>query len=161
MRLFLLFVATIPCVIAQGGANCREVGGGILTNLIVDDAKNPPETLTLGSATGDFRGGVGVEVLSTSGGVIGAPTVFHNRHRWVTESGETILLADAEATAYAIPAVPGLYAVAYADRVQIKGGTGRFSGASGSIVLFGALDLNKGQIVLRYGGQVCLRPVAP
>jgi hypothetical protein len=69
--------------------HCRQMGGGILTNFL-----NPSQCLptsgssvnlcTDGTATGDLRGAVGVQVLGTSG------NVYHNQHHWVTESGDTI-----------------------------------------------------------------------
>jgi hypothetical protein len=45
------------------------------------------------------------------------------------------------------------------DGVTITGGTGRYAGASGKIAVFGAVDLGKQQLILRYEGQVCTRPV--
>jgi hypothetical protein len=43
----------------------------------------------------------------------------------------------------------------YIDGVIITGGTGRFAGASGTLAVFGAIDLNHGQLILRYQGEVC------
>ena len=39
--------------------------------------------------------------------------------------------------------------------VMIKGGTGRFANATGTLKLLGALDLNNGTVVLRYKGEIC------
>jgi hypothetical protein len=143
----------VPCLFAQGGANCQPVGGGILTNFI-------DSTTTLGSATGDLRGGLGVDVLRVTQGA-GGTTVFHVQHHWVTESGDTIFVAAADVTAYPIAAIPGLYAVSYNSGFQITGGTGRFAGATGNVSAFGAINLNLdlGQVTLRYAGQVCSKPV--
>ena len=152
MRATLLSVLMIaPCVFAQGGVTCKQVGGAVLTNFI-------DPTTTLGTATGDLRGGLGVDVLNIAPGAYGS-TVFHNHHHWVTESGDTILLADAYATAYPTP-ISGLFAASYTGGVQITGGTGRFAGAFGTLTIFGAVNLGQGQIILRYAGQVCLHPPA-
>jgi hypothetical protein len=154
MRATLLSVLVFmigPGLFAEGGATCKDVGGTVLTNFI-------DQATTLGTATGDLRGGLGVNVLSIATGANGS-TVFHNHHHWVTEAGDTILLADADATAYQTP-IAGLYAASYNNGVQITGGTGRFAGASGTLSFFGAVNLGQGQIILRYAGQVCLRPVA-
>jgi hypothetical protein len=148
MRTTLLgYLLIAPCLFADGGANCTKVGGAILTNFI-------NETTTLGSASGDLKGALGVSVLSVTPGPNGS-TVFHNQHQWVTEAGDTIFLAPANATAYPIPAAPGLFSAVYSSGAQITGGTGRFAGASGSLAVFGALNLTLGQVVLRYSGQVC------
>ena len=96
----LLLLIFVPCLFAQGGANCKQVGGSVSTNFI-------DQTTTLGTATGDLRGGLGVEVVSISSGANGS-TVFHNRHRWVTESGDTIFTKEAAATAYPAMGLPGL-----------------------------------------------------
>lgn len=67
---------------------------------------------------------------------------------------------DADAIAYPT-GNPGLYAASYTNGVTLTGGTGRFAGATGKIASFGAVDLNKQQVVLRYEGQICLPPVTP
>lgn len=155
MRSALLsFLLLVPSLFAQGGANCRHVGGSILTNFI-------DQTHTLGSATGDLRGGLGVNILAPPSAGANGSIVFHNHHQWVTESGDTLLFEDAYATAFPTmsPAAPALLAVSYLDGLTITGGTGRYAGASGKIAVFGAVDLNKQELTLRYEGQVCARPV--
>ena len=142
----MILVVMAPALLAQGGANCRDVSGAILTNFL-------DQTTTLGTATGDLKGGLGVSVLSLAPGANGT-VVFHNHHHWVTETGDTIVLNDAYATAYP-SGIAGLYAVSYTNGVTIGGGTGRFAGATGKIAFYGAVDLNKGQVILRYEGQVC------
>jgi hypothetical protein len=131
------------------------VGGTISTNFI------DPVT-TLGSATGDLRGGVGVTVKSVSPPMAAGTVVFTNHHQWVTETGDTLFFNDADATAFPTPppptGVPGLYAVSYMNGITLSGGTGRFAGATGSLTAFGAVDQTHGQIVLRYQGQICFQP---
>jgi hypothetical protein len=71
----------------------------------------------------------------------------------VTETGETLSFDDAYLTA--IPTSTGLVLADYIDGVKMTGGTGRFADASGTIAAWGAVDLSKGQLVLRYEGKVC------
>ena len=150
-----VLLAVSQPVLAQQGANCRDVGGAISTNFVTRSDVVPSSTL--GTATGDLRGGLGVTVQSIS--QAGGALVFHNRHQWVTESGDTLLLKDADATAFGTP-VGGLFAVAYVDGVEVNGGTGRFNGATGTLRRFGAANLVTSEIVLRYEGTICTPPVA-
>jgi hypothetical protein len=78
---------------------------------------------------------------------------LHNHHHWVTEAGDTIFLADADAIVYPSGA-SGLFAAIYPNGVDIIGGTGRFAGASGKIAAWGAVNLNTNQLVLRYQGTI-------
>ena len=127
----------------------------MLTNFL--DLKNPTETL--GTATGDLKGGLGVTVLSVSPGPNGT-LVFLNHHHFVTETGDTLYWENAQAIAFPT-GIPGLYAASYTNGSTLTGGTGRFAGASGKVMSWGAVDLKKGQLILRYEGQVCFPPVAP
>jgi hypothetical protein len=72
----------------------------------------------------------------------------------VTESGDTIFLKDADASAFPLPSMPGLFGASYIDGVEIKGGTGRFMGATGTLQVFGAVNLTLGQVILRYQGNI-------
>jgi hypothetical protein len=151
LKLWIAFLMMAPCPFAQGDeTNCREVSGGIVTNFLSAPAVG---SSTLGTATGDLRGGLGVVIPGITTGQNGS-TVFHVQHHWVTETGDTIFLADAYATAYP-SGVPGLFAATYPNGVTITGGTGRFAGASGNIASWGAVDLSQGQVVLRYQGTIC------
>ena len=137
-----------PCLMAQGGGQCKSVGGSILTNFLTQSS-------TAGTATGDLRGALGVNVLSTSQGS-GGTTILHNHHFWVTEAGDTLTFANADATLYPTP-LGGFYAASYNDGIKLTGGTGRFAGATGTLTAYGAISLNNGQVVLRYGGTVCFK----
>ena len=156
-KIWIAFLMMAPCLFAQGDEhNCRKVSGGIVTNFLNESGTVSGTSFaneTLGTATGDLKGGLGVYVLSLQPGPNGT-TIFHNHHHWVTEAGDTIFLADAYATAYP-SVVPGLFAATYPNGVNITGGTGRFAGATGNIASWGAVDLNTGQIVLRYEGTIC------
>ena len=58
--------------------------------------------------------------------------------------------------------VRGAFLADYLNGVMITRGTGGFEGAAGTLSsVFGAIDLNKGQLTLRYEGTVCFEPVPP
>ena len=152
LTFWFLSMTITASALAQSGANCESVGGAILTNFL-------DQTTTLGSATGDLKGGLGVTVIDpiVQGSSPGS-LLFHNRHRWVTEAGDTIVFDDAFALAFPT-GVPGLYAASYTNGVTITGGTGRFMGANGKLAVYGAVNQNNGHVILRYEGQVCFQPV--
>jgi hypothetical protein len=156
----LAFSAAVSCGAAAPGfadaGRCRQVGGGVLTNFLqkADCGSSPLGLCTDGPATGDFRGAVGVAVLTVTGNVL------HNHHHWVTDTGDTIYFEDADLTLLST-SIPGLFAGDYLSGIYITGGTGRFEGATGKISGFGAVDENKGQLTLRYEGTVCFRSGSP
>ena len=125
--------------------HCQPVGGMLMTNLGAIDASS-----TMGPVTGDLKGSVSGTVVSTE--VIGNNLVFHIQHHWVTESGDT--LSFDQATATSTPVAPGLYAI-ITYPVHLTGGTGKFAQVTGDFNNIGEVDLNSGQIVLRYSGQLC------
>ena len=137
-----------PHLFGSETSRCESVGGSVSTNFL-------DQSSTLGVATGSLAGGLGVDIKSISSGTAPGSVVFHNHHRWVTSTGDTIFFTDADATAYPIQDVPGLYAIAYKAGVTITGGTGKFEGASGTLQVFGSVNNNAGEIVLRYSGRVC------
>ena len=162
-RLFALSGAAM-CLDAMpllaDGEHCRQVGGGVLTNFL-DPSQCLPTSgssaplCTDGTATGDLRGAVGVQVLAVGG------NVYHVHHHWVTESGDTIFLNDAYLTTYPT-SDPNRVLADYLDGVEITVGTGAFAGANGDLSsVFGAGDLKLGEITLRYAGTVCFKPVPP
>lgn len=132
--------------LAESEKDCRHAGGTISTNFL-------DSSTTFGTATGDLGGAVGVSILDLQQNGDGSLT-FHNQHHWVTTSGDTVLIADEQALGFPTP-VPGLFAVSYGKGLSVAGGTGRFAGATGRLITFGAVDTQKGQVVLRYEGQVC------
>ncbi|HKW19493.1 MAG TPA: hypothetical protein VJO35_18430 [Terriglobales bacterium] len=127
--------------------HCSEIGGVILTNLggfgTIDN--NPT---TMGVATGDLKGAIGVEILSISADY----STFSVQHHWVTDSGETLTIDNAQAHGTFVG--PGLYAITD-YKIHLSGGTGRFADASGHMTAIGEIDFNSGQVVLRYSGKVC------
>jgi len=117
----------------------------LMTNLGAVDAAT-----TMGVATGDLKGAVGATILSTEG--TGDTLILHVQHHWVTESGDTLDFAPATATTTQV--APGLYAMVTYP-VHLKGGTGKFAGATGDITNIGEADLGTGRVVTRYVGQIC------
>ena len=146
----LTCLTTMPGFADSG--HCRHVGGGVLTNFLQpgDCAGSFQNLCTDGTTTGDLKGSVGVSILGING------NVFHVHHHWVTESGDTIFLKDANLTTFAT-SDPNRVLGDYLDGVDITGGTGAFDGAKGTVFAFGAADLKLGQITLRYSGTVCFK----
>jgi hypothetical protein len=123
---------------------CHAVGGTVMTDFISD-------TTTLGTATGDLRGGVSATLVDQA--PEGDAVVFFVQHHWVTDAGDVILSDVARATAK--PVGPGLFAIV-SYPVKITGGTGRFAGATGRLDNIGELDATTGRTIFRYHGDVCL-----
>lgn len=105
----------------------------------------------MGTATGDLRGAVSGTILSAPQPGTGNTVVFHVQHHWVTESGDTLFFDPATATT--IPISQTLFAVVTYP-LHLKGGTGKFAGATGDMNAIGEADLSSGT-VFRYSGQVC------
>jgi hypothetical protein len=128
-------------------SSCRLVGGMVMTNFGAIDAAT-----TMGNATGDLQGAVSGTILGTPQPGSGNTVVFHVQHHWVTETGDTIYFDPAVATT--IPVSQTVFAIVTYP-VHIKGGTGKFAGATGDLTNIGEVDLSAGT-VFRYSGQVCL-----
>ena len=141
----LAAIVTLIAVAAAQSKHCTPAGGMLMTNLGAVDAAT-----TMGVATGDLKGAVGATILSTEG--TGDTLILHVQHHWVTESGDTLDFAPATATTTQV--APGLYAMVTYP-VHLKGGTGKFAGATGDITNIGEADLGTGRVVTRYVGQIC------
>ena len=129
---------------------CRHVGGGVLTNFLDQTTCGGPTGLCSdGTATGDLKGAIGVNVLAVTG------NVYHVHHHLVTETGDTVFWQDADLTTFPT-SDSGRVLADYLNGVNITGGTGGFENAHGTLEsVFGAIDLNKGELTLRYEGTVC------
>jgi hypothetical protein len=126
-------------------STCVPIGGMLMTNLGAIDANT-----TMGPATGDLKGSVGATILSTK--AIGKKLIFQVQHHWVTDLGDTLSFDPAKATTFSVAS--GLYAVVTYP-VHLKGGTGKYAGVTGDLNFIGEVDLNSGELVLRYTGQLC------
>jgi hypothetical protein len=145
-KILALFATFILAAAANAQSkSCRPAGGMLMTNLGAVDAAT-----TMGTATGDLRGAVGATILSTESS--GDTLILHVQHHWVTESGDTLDWSPASATTTQV--APGLYAIV-SYPTHLKGGTGRFAGATGDFTAIGEANLGNGQIVLRYSGKLC------
>src|SRR5579862_8338014 len=112
-KLFLICLLGMAPLVVRASTTCHPVGGTILTNFV-------DSTTTIGSATGDLAGGIGVNVLSFVPNQDGTLT-FNNLHHWVTRDGDTIYTEPAIAVGYPT-AISGFYAARYAKGVVIIGG---------------------------------------
>jgi hypothetical protein len=130
----------------QADPHCRLVGGTVMTNFGAID-----QNTTMGTATGDLRGAVSGTILGAPQPGAGNTLVFHVQHHWVTETGDTLLFDPATATT--VPLSQTLFAIVTYP-LHLKGGTGRFAGATGDMTAIGEVDLSSGT-VFRYSGQVC------
>ncbi|WP_109488590.1 hypothetical protein [Occallatibacter savannae] len=145
---YFVFASAIS-VSSTAQSRCHEIGGSIETNFV--DSSD-----TLGSATGDLAGGLGVHVLSQEPGPDGTIAISV-QHHWVTAVGDIISLDQATITLFPT-SVPGFYAARYLNGVTVNGsGTGRFAGASGKLSGWGGVDFSRGALVLRYSGKICHR----
>ena len=147
IRCFTVLLLSVLFSTVSLAKNCTAIGGAILTNLggfgVIDGSPT-----TLGVATGDLKGALGVQILSASPDF----TTLTVQHHWVTDDGET--LAIDPATVHGTFVAQGLLAVT-GYKVHLSGGTGRFANATADLSSIGEVDFNTGHAVLRYSGTVC------
>jgi len=145
LLLTLALAASFP-VRAQSAA-CAAVGGVLMTNIgAIGGVYN------LGPVFGDLQGSVAAQILGQN-----PDGSFNVQHYWVTATGDTILLKQAVLTpTYPIPGNSNIVAVPWGNYSSaISGGTGKYTGATGTINYFGMADFTKNTLVLRYSGTVC------
>ena len=131
----------------QPSRQCGPVSGTMATNLAVVDAST-----TLGTANGDLKGAVAAAILNVTTNSDGTVS-FSVQHSFVTDAGDTIFFDPA--TAVTKPLSETLFAI-LSYPVHIKGGTGKWAGATGDLHSIGEVDLKSGKTVFRYSGTVCL-----
>ena len=72
MKIWIAMLVIAPCLFAHGDQkNCKEVSGGIVTNFLTESGTVNGQQFvfaTLGTATGDLRGGLGVYIFSITPG---------------------------------------------------------------------------------------------
>src|SRR3984893_1919458 len=145
----LALSGTAMCLGAAPGfadaEHCQHVGGSVITNFTDIDATH---TVATGPVFGDLRGAVAVEVLRISG------NTYHISKNMVTDTGDTLAFSDTDFITYPT-AITGLFGAL--ETIDVKGGTGRFDGATGTVSFFGAID--GGQVTLRYAGNLCFAHV--
>jgi hypothetical protein len=145
-------VSAMLFTVAAGAQSksCQPAGGMLMTDLGAVDA-----TTTMGVATGDLKGAVGATILNIEAQNGGTTLIFTVQHHWVTESGDLLFFDPAKAT---VEQVGGAQSTRYgvvSYTSHLKGGTGRFAGATGDFTNIGEADLATGQLVFRYSGTVC------
>jgi hypothetical protein len=142
-----LLLASLSINSFAQNSHCTSVGGAILTNLggfgVIDGSPT-----TLGVATGDLKGALGVQIVSASPDF----TSITVQHHWVSEDGETLNFD--KATLHGIYVSQTLLAVTE-YKVHLSGGTGKFANATGNLSSIGEVDFSTGHAVLRYSGTVC------
>jgi len=146
VTIFLVVLLILTTAASSQSKKCTPIGGVILTDLGVPDANS-----TMGYATGDLKGAVGVTIVNTESN--GNTLILHVQHHWVSESGDIISLDPATATTTQV--APGLYAVVTYPFHINGNGTGKFAGVSGDGTAIGEADLVNGRLGLRYTGALC------
>lgn len=130
--------------------SCHSAGGMLMTDLGAVDANT-----TMGVATGDLKGAVGATILNIESQNGGAILILTVQHHWVSDTGDLIFFDQAKAT---LEQVGGSQSTRYGVVTyppHLKGGTGRFAGATGDFTVIGEADLATGQLVFRYTGTLC------
>src|SRR5882762_7665238 len=106
-KIWIALFVMAPCLFAHGDENnCKEVSGGIVTNFLTESGTNVKFgtgsgngqsfiLTTLGTATGDLAGGIGVYIFSFT--PTGNTAVAKVHHHWVTEADNTIFAQNATA----------------------------------------------------------------
>lgn len=130
--------------------SCQSAGGMLMTDLGAVDAAT-----TMGVATGDLKGAVGATILNIDPQNNGATLILTLQHHWVAETGDLLFFDQAKATVEQLggPQSSRYGVVSYPS--HLKGGTGRFAGATGDFTAIGEADLATGQLVFRYSGTLC------
>lgn len=143
-----LLLACLATTAFAANPHCSDVGGVVLTN-VGGFGEIDGSPTTMGVATGDLKGAIGVQIVSHSPDF----TAITVQHHWVTENGETLFVD--QATLHGTFVAPGLLAITE-YKARLSGGTGRFANATGDTSYIGEIDFNTGHVVLRYTGNVCV-----
>jgi hypothetical protein len=145
------FTALLFAVAASAQTkSCQAAGGMLMTDLGAIDANT-----TMGVATGDLKGAVGATILNIDMENGGAIAIFTVQHHWVTEAGDLLFFDEAKATVQQVGGSQSTHYGVVSYPAHLKGGTGRFAGATGDLTNIGEVDLATGQLVFRYTGTLC------
>ncbi len=121
---------------------CEQVSGVLFTNFI---SENETLGVVLGSLEGGIRAVVVEQVPQDDGRVF-----LRLRHTYVTRDGATLHTED---EGIGTPIREGLMHVT--ERSVVVGGTGRFDNVRGTLEVHGSLDMERGETVFRYHGELC------
>src|SRR6516225_8429187 len=137
-----VFAILVAISASAQARSCQSAGGMLMTDLGAVDANT-----TMGVATGDLKGAVGATILNIEPQNGGATLIFTVQHHWVTETGDLLFFDQAKAT---VEQVGGSQSTRYGVvtyTAHLKGGTGRFAGATRDFTNMGEADLATGQLV--------------
>lgn len=126
---------------------CRQVGGTISASFVPLEEGQA----IVGTVTGSLSGAIH--------GIASAPTPQENgslilevKDHFVTEEGLVLETLD-QVTLVPVPGLEGVFH--QSATYEVVGGTGHLSHASGSLTGHGEVDLNRGQVTVRYEGEIC------
>jgi hypothetical protein len=150
----LMLLMLIALIVTLGLAPCPMAGADRSQDHCLNVSGDFDGVLTATGATalitGDLTGTATSTVLEISPSGDGT---LHYRlvHVFVTADGEL----DTQDEAVLTPIGPGLYRVN--DRLEVVGGTGIYTNATGLLHTHGIANVNEGTLILRYDGRVCLQ----
>ena len=121
---------------------CREVGGMGLAEVV-------DETNLVAALSGDFTG-ARAKILGQTKTSTGL--ALDMEHYFINDRNGLIRTRD-KATLTSIPGKDKTYMLEIAYKVMDSRGT--YAGYSGGFNSFGLIDLAKGQVILRYQGEIC------
>ena len=108
-KIWIALLVMMPCLFAYGdGKNCKEVSGGVVTNFLPESGTvNGQQFIytTIGTATGDLAGGLGVYIFSITPGPNNT-VAAKVHHHWVTDAGDTVYAQDAIANGFQVGSFP-------------------------------------------------------
>lgn len=150
-KVLILVLAIMPCLYAEEGRHCSNVGGALMTNINAIPLPDATNGTNLGPMFGDLAGSVAATILGQDS--TGAYLV---QHYFVTTAGDTIKLGVAHLKPSGVTGTQDVVAVRWGDYIsKIVGGTGKYENATGQLEYFGLADFANLTFVLRYRGQVC------
>ena len=123
--------------------SCVILGGTALANAI-------DPTHLIASLSGAFAGGAKAEILSET--KIATGLSLEMEHYFFTEKGGLLRTRDI-ATLTNVQGRKNIFMLEI--NYTIEESSGAFEGFDGKFQSFGLFDLNKGQAVIRYKGQIC------
>lgn len=105
----------------------------------------------VGSVTGSLRGAVHGSASAPVPQPDGSLVLEVTDH-FVTEEGFVLETLD-QVTLIPVPGLAGVFH--QTATYEIVAGAGKFSNAFGKFIGHGEVDTNRGQVTIRYGGEVC------
>jgi hypothetical protein len=147
--------AALPLAAAGGpalAATCTAVNGHSLTTVVPCPPQEPGPLCTRGKVIGGLQGRLDVRAFTVEPAHPSVPSVvrFTGQSVITARDGDTLVGTDVGAIDLD-PAGDGHVGTL----LTWTGGTGRYAGASGHIVINGHLDFTTGTVATDYRGEVC------